>query len=95
MYTPTEKYPYTAWTDNPEAGTARSPAVVCGYDVIYSVQWRTFYDTVLDITLPDMIYWQYDPATSSGTHSFWVQSDDIIDPNTERQTYTIELTGTI
>ena len=27
--------------------------------------------------------------------SFWIQSDDIIDPDTARQTYTIELTASI
>lgn len=81
LYTPVEKYPYTAWTDNPVAGTARSPATVCGYTVNYSVKWRTFYDTLIDITLPNFIFWRWE---TDGEHTFWVQSDDIIDPNTER-----------
>jgi hypothetical protein len=51
------------------------------------VKWRTFYDTTLAV--PWFITWK------SNLPAMWVYSNKLIDPNTERQTYVIELTGSI
>ena len=95
LYTPVNKFDYTAWVPVHDATTLNSPATDCGYVVQYTSKWRTFYDT--ELPLPDFIHWQWptwDPS-STQRHSLWVQSDKLIDVTTERQTYVVEITGTI
>ena len=75
--TPQKKFYYSPWVQSP----------ACGYTINYSVQWKTYYDTYID--LPPFITWD------DANKWFIVQSDDEIDLTTLRQTYTIVLTGTI
>lgn len=89
LYTPVVKYPYTAWTDVAEAGTARSGSS-CGYGITYSTLWRDFYDTTLP--LPTMVNWKW---SADGIHAFWIYSDDTSMVEYDRQEFVIELTGTI
>ena len=88
LYTPTEKYPYTTWTDNAQSSYIKSGDTNCDdYVIQYSVKWRTYYDTIL--TIPVFITWK------DSLPAFWVYSEDLIDVTTERQTYVVELTGEI
>ena len=85
-----EKVDYTAWVDVAEAGTNRHSSN-CGYVVQYSVQWKNFYGTYLSV--PTMVNWKWDPVTETGSHAFWIYSDDTTMVEYDRQSFTIELTG--
>lgn len=90
LYTPVEKFPYTEWTDNAQASYIRTGANCMdnGYVLDYSVKWRDFYDTTLEI--PTMINWKF-PSVS--LHSFWVYSDDTVMVEYDRIEFVIELTA--
>ena len=64
LYTPVEKYPYTAWTDNAQSGYIPSGQTNCGYTLNFSVKWRNFYDT--ELSVPSFIEWK------STLPAFWV-----------------------
>ena len=59
-----------------------------GYVLDYSVKWRNFYDTTLDI--PQMVNWKW-PADAM--HEFWVYSDDTEMVEYDRKEFVIELTA--
>ena len=63
LYTPVHKYPYTAFTDNAQAGYIQSGSN-CGYTLNYKVEWETYYGT--RITIPTFIEW-YELTTQ-----FWI-----------------------
>ena len=100
LYTPVEKYPYDVWTHVAKAATSKAPYTNCQhYPITYTVKWKNFYETKLEISdvsgANGNFIWN---QIGSGVHdapSFWMQSDDLIDPDTARQTYTIELTASI
>ena len=104
LYTPVEKYPYPQWTSVAAAGTdthlgvtGAAGGVNCvNYPITFTVKWINYYETKLDISdLQGNLVWN---QAGSGVHdapSFWFQSDDLIDLDTARQTYEIELTASI
>ena len=80
LYTPVEKMPYTPWTNQIASGTAKSPTdsnqhTSCNYPIAYSVKWRNYYDTTLDIsTLQGILVWWETAALNpdGGYPAFWI-----------------------
>ena len=73
----------------------------CNYVPTYTVQWRNFYDTTLDLTFlagtGDLIRWvnTLTPTDTTSYFRYEIYSDDPNDIDTTRQLYYLELTATI
>ena len=92
IWTPIKKFDYLPWVESTGNNFYNGEAT-CGYTINYSVQWRTYYDTLLPLP-PALMVWNNAGHGNSGSY-FHVQSDAELDVTTRRQTYQIELTGTI
>lgn len=69
------------------AATNPKTGMTCDYAITYSAKWRDFYDTV--IPLPHWIRW------NEAAFRYEVYTNDPLDITHTRQTYKLELTGTI
>ena len=73
----------------------------CNYVPTYTVKWRNFYDTTLDLSYldgtGDFIRWvnTLTPTDSTSLFRYEIYSTDPSDIDTTRQLYYLELTATI
>ena len=73
----------------------------CDYVPTYTVAWRNFYDTTLDLTYldgtGDLIRWvnTLTPTDTTSLFRYEIYSSDVNDIDTTRQLYYLELTATI
>lgn len=73
----------------------------CNYVPTYTVKWRNFYDTVLDLQYLDgsgtFMTWvnTKTPVDTTGLFRYEIYSNDPLDIDNTRQVYYLELTATI
>ena len=101
IYTPYQWIDMAEFTETVDSNGPSAYSSGCNYVPTYTVAWRNFYDTTLDLTYldgtGDLIRWvnTLTPTDTTSLFRYEIYSSDVNDIDTTRQLYYLELTATI